>query len=45
MLPPHSYWPRWTGQAPDDGEDLELPYRLLNHHGFEVRRIDTFGRP
>jgi len=45
MLPPHSLWPRWTGQAPDDGEDLELPYRLLSHHGFEVRRIDTFGLP
>ena len=45
VLPPHDRWAPWTGQPPEDGEDLELPYRLLAQRGYEVWRIDTFGPP
>ena len=45
ILPPHDLWPAWTGVAPVDAEDRELPYRLLSSRGYPHRRIDTFGRP
>jgi glycosyltransferase involved in cell wall biosynthesis len=40
LLPPHRLWEPWTGQAPTDTEDRELPFRLMAAHGIDYRRLD-----
>ena len=45
VLPPHDLWEPWTGEKPSQGEDRELPYRILRGRGIRTRRFDIHRWP
>lgn len=45
LLPPHKFWPAWTGASPVDDEDRERPYRLLAERGFTYARRELNSFP
>jgi len=45
LLPPHGDWPAWGGPPPDNGEDLERPYRILATRNFTYRRVELHRFP